>query len=157
MFFRCRSLTSLDVSNFDTSNVTNMAHTFRECKLLTSLDVSNFNTANVTNMISMFDGCNLLVSLDLSNFDTSKVTNTGYMFSYCRALTNLNFGTLTSNYTTITDSTKMFEWDESLNTLVINGGSVLPLTSSDAIKFLKDDCQIKVPANLVDSYKIATN
>ncbi len=29
--FRCSSLTSLDLSNFDTSNVTNMSNMFSEC------------------------------------------------------------------------------------------------------------------------------
>lgn len=41
---------SLDLSNFDTSNVTNMNNMFICCKYLTSLDLSNFDTSNVINM-----------------------------------------------------------------------------------------------------------
>ena len=40
------------------------------CISLSSIDLSNFNPQNVTNMESMFDDCNLLSSLDLSNFNT---------------------------------------------------------------------------------------
>ena len=82
-------LTSLDVSNFDTSNVTNMYRMFEDCAGLTSLDVSNFDTSNVTNMGCMFWGCQNITSLDVSNFDTSNVTNMGYMFIYCTRLIDL--------------------------------------------------------------------
>ena len=50
MFFKCSSLTSLNLSNFNTNNVTNMSYMFNKCSKLTSLNLSNFNTNNVTNM-----------------------------------------------------------------------------------------------------------
>ena len=34
---------------------------FRDCNSLTNLNLSNFNTQNVTNMSNMFDGCNSLI------------------------------------------------------------------------------------------------
>ena len=46
MFYSCSNLTSLDVSNFDTSKVTDMGGMFYSCSNLTSLDVSNFDTSN---------------------------------------------------------------------------------------------------------------
>ena len=88
--FSCVYLTSLDLSNFDTFNVTNMSSMFRSCSSLTSLDVSNFDTFNVTSMSSMFEGCSSLTSLDLSNFNTSNVTNMAYMFENCTSLTSLD-------------------------------------------------------------------
>ncbi|MBR7037121.1 BspA family leucine-rich repeat surface protein [bacterium] len=48
------SLKYLDVSNFDTSKVTNMRGVFRNCIYLTSVDVSNWDTSNVTDMSMMF-------------------------------------------------------------------------------------------------------
>ena len=90
MFGECSGLTSLDLSNFDTSNVTDMSYMFYYCSGLTSLDLSNFDTSNVTDMSHMFQYCNNLTSLDLSNFDTSGVTNMGYMFSDCSGLTSLD-------------------------------------------------------------------
>lgn len=60
MFKNCSSLTSIDVSNWDTSNVTSMRYMFDNCSSLTSIDVSNWNTSNVTDMSGMFRGCNNL-------------------------------------------------------------------------------------------------
>ena len=89
MFFSCSSLTSLDVTNFNTVNVTDMSYMFFNCLSLTSLDVTNFNTAEVTNMSYMFINCVALTSLYLTNFNTEKVTSMEGMFSYCRALTTI--------------------------------------------------------------------
>ena len=75
MFYECSQLTSLDVSGFDTSKVTNMLYMFHGCSQLTSLDVSGFNTSNVTNMNSMFCGCSQLASLNLKNWQISKLEN----------------------------------------------------------------------------------
>ena len=91
-FSSCPSLTSLDLSNWDTSNVTNMQNMFNNCSGLTSLNLSNWNTSNVTNMSRMFCGCNNLTSLDVSNFDTSNVTDMQYMFDSCKSLTQLDVG-----------------------------------------------------------------
>ena len=64
MFSGCSSLTSLNLSNFNTNNVNNMSHMFSNCSSLTSLNLSNFNTNNVTDMRSMFYNCSSLTSLD---------------------------------------------------------------------------------------------
>ena len=53
---------------------------FYDCESLISLDLSNFNTKNVTNMNFMFSNCSLLISLDLSNFNTQKVINKSLIF-----------------------------------------------------------------------------
>ena len=87
MFYYCLSLTTLDLSNFDTSNVTDMYDMFYRCSSLTALDLSKFNTSNVTNMNGMFSGCSSLTTLDVSNFDTSNVTDMIQMFSSCSNLT----------------------------------------------------------------------
>ena len=89
MFFGCSGLTSLDVSNFNTSNVTSTFSMFSYCSALTSLDVSNFNTSNVTLMTAMFAYCNALTSLDVSNFNTEKVKDMSYMFIACPGLTTI--------------------------------------------------------------------
>ena len=86
-FYNCQSLTKLDLSNFDTSNVTNMYYMFYNCRSLTTLDVSNFDTSNAAHMGGMFSDCQSLTTLDLSSFDTSKVTDMGYMFYDCSDLT----------------------------------------------------------------------
>ena len=93
MFNGCTSLTSVTFGdNFDTSKVTDMSDMFYFCSGLTSLDLSNFDTSNVTDMSWMFYNCSGLTSLDLSNFNTSKVTNMYKMFSGCTSLTLVTFG-----------------------------------------------------------------
>ena len=89
MFYNCKNLSSLDLSNFNTEKVTDMNKMFYNCNKLSSLDLSNFNTEKVTNMSGMFYYCNKLSSLDLSNFNTEKVTNMSGMFFGCSALTTI--------------------------------------------------------------------
>ena len=119
MFRGCSNLTSLDVSNFDTSKVTNMRSMFSICSSLTSLDVSNLDTSNVTRMTLMFYNCSSLTKLDLSNFDTSKVTDMSYMFSNCSSLTDLDV----SNFDTskVTNMSWMFSSCEKLINFDISG------------------------------------
>jgi surface protein len=81
--------TELDLSAWDTSNVTNMNSMFYYCTNLTSLDLSSFDTSKVTTMLSMFYNCYNLTSLDLSNFDMSNVTNMNSMLGFCRKLHTL--------------------------------------------------------------------
>ncbi|ECZ8707545.1 BspA family leucine-rich repeat surface protein [Listeria monocytogenes] len=90
LFYNCIELTSLDLSNFDTSQVTNMNNMFSGTSSLTSLDLSNFDTSQVMAMGSMFYGTSSLTSLDLSNLDTSQVENMAYMFSGASSLTSLD-------------------------------------------------------------------
>ena len=57
---------SIDVSKFNTANVTAMDGMFYGCAGVTGLDLSNINTQKVTTMVNMFRGCSKLTSLDLS-------------------------------------------------------------------------------------------
>jgi surface protein len=91
MFSNCSGLTSLNISSFDTSNVTDMSKMFSSCRSLTSLDVSSFKTDRVETMYYMFYACSKLTKLDLSNFETKKVTNMNSMFDYCEAITEIIF------------------------------------------------------------------
>ena len=92
MFEYCSSITSLDLSSFNTSAVTNMDQMFDSCRALTSLDISSFDTSSVTDMDQMFYSCKALTSLDLSSFDTSAVTSMWFMFVDCISLTSLILG-----------------------------------------------------------------
>ena len=149
MFYDCRSLTSLDLSNFDTSNVTNMTYMFYDCRSLTSLDLSSFDTSNVTNMANMFMTCSNLTSLDLSSFDTSNVTNMTSMFNNCSSLTSLDLGDF--NTSKVTNMTNMFNNCSNLKTIIgnINGILVsldlryLPLDNISAMVFINGLANVK--------------
>ena len=100
MFADCSELTSVDLSEFDTSKVMVMGSMFEGCSNLSSLDVSKFNTSNVIDMSKMFLGCSSLESLDLSSFDTSQVTEMGNMFALCSNLSSLNLSGFDANQVT---------------------------------------------------------
>ena len=79
--------TTIDLSSFDTSNVTNMLGMFSGSQA-TTLDLSSFDTRKVNNMNEMFYGSQA-TTLDLSSFDTSSVSvmEMGFMFSSTSATT----------------------------------------------------------------------
>ncbi|GGG38007.1 surface protein [Lactobacillus apis] len=91
LFAFCSGLREIDGLT-DTANVTSMGATFYGCSSLTRIDLSHFNTSKVTCMISMFNGCSSLTKLNLSNFDTSAVDMMDYMFTGDKSLTSLDIG-----------------------------------------------------------------
>ena len=125
MFDRCEFITNIDLSNFNSKNVTNMDCMFGECCSLISINLSNFNTQNVTNMDCMFGYCKSLINIDLSNFNTKNVTNMQGMFAGCKSLKNLNL----SNFNTqnVTDMNEMFDGCKSLkkNNIISKDNKIL--------------------------------
>lgn len=96
MFQWFTKMETIDLSGFDTSEVTSMNTMFYTMSSLKNIDVSGFNTTNVTDMYAMFDQTGVIEELNVSNFDTSKVTNMGYMFfslAKVRELDLTNFDT----------------------------------------------------------------
>ena len=95
MFEDCSSsrLHIIDVSHFDTSQVTDMSHMFDSCFSYFSvsggtLDLSNWDTSQVTNMSYMFNDCKYLDAIRLSEkFKTSRVIDMSYMFDENECLT----------------------------------------------------------------------
>ena len=143
MFSGCISLTSLDLSSFDTSKVTTFYSMFRDCNSLTSLDISSFNTSKVTNMNSMFRSCSGLTSLDVSNFNTSNVTDMYSMFRSC------------SNLITLTGSEKFYLKSGSNVTNMFKNCTKLHMVSH-----LYGDADVVIDTpytfhNLISEYKIS--
>ncbi len=119
MFRGCSVLEEIDLSNFDTSRVTNMSDMFFKCSNLIKLDVSGFDTSQVTEMDFMFWNCSSLTKLDVSGFDTAQVINMQNMFSYCTNLEELDVsGFDTSN---VVDMMNMFYNCSSLIRLDVSG------------------------------------
>ena len=118
LFSGCSNLTTIDVSNWDTSAVTVMASVFENCTSLTTLDVSKWNTSKVMDMDGLFDGCSNLTTLDVSKWDTSAVTNMSWMFNNCSKLTALDVSKW--NTGAVTNMSRMFSWCSSLTKLDIS-------------------------------------
>ena len=163
MFSGCASLVSLDLTNFDTSQVEFMQELFKGCKSLEYLDISTFDTINVIQMESMFENCitiknislknfytpNLkqiynmfyncisLTSIDISNFDTYQITNFANLFYNCYSLTSVNLNSFITYM--VYDMSYMFYNCSSL--------SVLDLTNFDTIRVIRmnsmfEDCSL---------------
>lgn len=81
MFDESGKLNTIDVSKWDTSSAKDMGWMFSKTNV-THLDVSNFDTSNVTSMYAMFIGNTSLIQLDISNFDTSNVLTLKSAFAY---------------------------------------------------------------------------
>ena len=131
--FNNSTLKQINVSNWDTSNVTNMSNTFSHCELLTSVDVSKWNTSKVTNMEGMFVDCNLLASVDVSKWNTSKVTDMASMFSGCGTLRSIDVSKW--NTSNVTDISGMFFGCGSLHSVDITGWDTSKVTNMTRLFF----------------------
>lgn len=109
MFDGSMKIENIDVSKWDTSSAINMGWMFHGNNFK-ALDVSNFNTSKVTNMFAMFSRSQSLTRLDVSNFNTSNVLDFGRAFSFfdsvCEELniSGLNLTKCTSINGTFTNS-----------------------------------------------------
>ena len=130
-FSNCGSLTSLDVSGFNTSNVTNMNSMFISCSSLTSLDVSHFNTSNVTDMYQLFSNCRSLKTLDLSGWNTENVTTLEYMFAFCISLTSLDLSHFDTS--SVTGMGGMFWNCNKLTSLDVSGFNTSNVTNMNSM------------------------
>ena len=91
MFRQCGSLADIDVSNWNTSNVTSMYATFDRC-LLSTIAVDDWDISSVTTFSGMFMGCGELRELNLSKWDTSAATSMDSMFYETKLLEKLSVG-----------------------------------------------------------------
>ena len=57
---------------------------FYDWESLSHIDLSSFNTQNVTDMANMFYGCNSITDLNLSSFTTKSSTKLDDMFTNCK-------------------------------------------------------------------------
>ncbi len=135
LFLNFSNCESMDLSNVNTSNVTNMSRMFQNCTVLDSLDLSGWNTENVNSMLFMFNGCKGLTSLDISGWNTGNVTNMRYMFIECEGLTSLVLsGWNTEN---VTDMYCMFYGCKGLTSLDLSGFNTENVTN---MRYMFDCC-----------------
>ena len=87
MFRDCSSLTSIDLSNLRPSNkLKNITSMFYKCTKLEFANLSNFNTTSITDLYQIFYYCSSLISVNLTGWDTSNVTRFNRMFIGCENL-----------------------------------------------------------------------
>ena len=147
----------LDLSDLDTSNITNMGSMFSQCTVLTDVNVADWNTSKVTNMDWMFLWCNSLSNLDVSRWNTSNVTNTNRMFENCFLLSNIDVSRW--NTSKMNNVSGMFNGCKSLTSLDLSGWDTSSISkvwdSNNGGTGLFMDCEnlvdLKLPKNFITS------
>ena len=130
MFSLCSSLEALDLSSWDTSNVTRLSHQysgngmFHNCPKLKSVDVSGWDTSNVTCLEYLFESDSSLTTIDgLNNWELSKASDASCLFRGCSSLASLDLSgwKLGSKYKYETGKSDMFENCPRLTYLNLSG------------------------------------
>ena len=87
VFARLNKVEVVDISGWDTSNVTTMAYMFAECEDIKKIiGIENLDVSKLKNTNSMFYMCENLVELDLTNWNPVSLQHTYEMFSGCSNL-----------------------------------------------------------------------
>ncbi len=96
MFNSCDNLQTLNLNNWNTSNVVVMGGVglgsgmFNHCKSLRELDLSSFDTRDVTDMRAMFANCSSLETIYIGeNWSTSQANTDNMYFNISSS--NINF------------------------------------------------------------------
>lgn len=133
---------NVDVSEWDTSNVTDMAQMFRESKIK-NINMSKWNTSKVTTMNQMFRSCSLLETINISNFDTSSLENFSDVFSRCPKLKEIDLSSAT--FDKVTTVASLFNQSTSLEKIDIRNATFSKtITNYDIFNNVPANCLIIV-------------
>jgi len=78
MFEGCKNLSAINLSKFNTENVSYMNHMFDECKSLNELNLSSFKMRNHVNMFQMFHECTEELKLKIKNEYGNIINNNAF-------------------------------------------------------------------------------
>ena len=141
MFKRCINIIYIDLSSFDTSEVTDMSNMFSECNGLKNIDLSSLDTQNVNNMNKIFYKCNNLENVDFSFLNLNNIKNMSEMFKDCKNLIKVEISTLddsSSDTKNIIDMSSMFEQCENLEEVDL---SKLNIKNVNNMKLMFKNCK----------------
>ena len=127
MFDGARKLVSVNLSSFCTDQVSDLSHMFYGCESLQTLDLSGFKTENVTSMMMMFSGCEKLEQLDLRGFHTNSLTQMAGMFVFCRSLEQLDLSSF--DVSKVSSMSNLFHGCNSLKSLNLSGWDTRNVTN----------------------------
>ena len=131
MFQNCISLISINLNNLNTSLVTNFGNMFVNCHSLEFLDLSSFQLSSALYMDNMFFDCISLISINLTGFNTSSVVQMKNLFRNCKSLVSLDLRDFDT--TSVTEMTEMFKNCQSLVSLNLNNFYTPSLEKIDEI------------------------
>ena len=79
---------TINITGWDTSNVTSMNDMFWHCKSLeTIIGIEDIDVSNVSEMDSLFQGCKKL-DVDISLWEPDNLTSCRWMFDECDSMTD---------------------------------------------------------------------
>lgn len=117
-FSGCSSLTEIDVSGWDVSNVEYGYSVFAGCSSLTELDLSNWDISKFNALRELFDGCTNLRNVFMLNWNSSTCTTMYHMFNNCKNIKLLDFSTW--DFKLVTNMVLMIDGCTSLETIIFN-------------------------------------
>lgn len=86
--FNYAKVETLDLKGFVKSNISSLASMFANASFLKSINMSEWDVSNVTDISYIFSNCSQLLNVeDFSKLKFSKLKNINGMFSGCKALT----------------------------------------------------------------------
>ncbi|WP_270345610.1 BspA family leucine-rich repeat surface protein [Lactococcus petauri] len=138
MFAEMNNIRALDLSSFETSNVRLMTYMFANSRNLEEIDLSTFDTQQVTNMGMMFMNTEQIDKLDLSHFKTENVTDMHHMFAGTRGLEELLLDKDNFDTSSVTDMFRMFAHTHNLKSLDLRGFDTRAVTNMEEMFWLAD-------------------
>lgn len=116
------------VGVINTSECSNFNSCFAHSTAVKSLDLSNWITSNATDMFCLLESCSALENvIGLNCWDVSKVTRFSRLARYCSKLKQLDLSTWVNEIAT--DFSLMFQWDGKLTSLDLRG--IKPMSGAD--------------------------
>ena len=100
------NLKTVDIRKLDVSECRDWQHTFWLCKSLTELDLSGMNVSQLGNIESMLTSCLSLKTVSFAGWKGSP-TECGIMFASCPSLERIDFGYI--DFSKTDDARAMFE------------------------------------------------
>ena len=105
MFEGCSNLKNIPIDSM-TIKPSSLKNTFKDCVLLENLDLSGWNTSNLTSLEGTFSGCTSLSGIVLTGWDLSKITSLNGTFKGLTNLETVEIGTW--NLAACTDLSETF-------------------------------------------------
>ena len=116
------------IETWDTSQVKDMSGMFLGCNNLKKININGFDTRQVTNMRCMFADTSIEEIQGIENLNTSKVENMYGMFSYCPSLKKLNLSKWDTSEVTNMEEMFCCSYLEILNLSKFNTSKVINMS-----------------------------
>ncbi len=121
LFEGCTTLRKINgMRALSSSHPDSLSNMFRNCKSLTFIDLSSVNMSDVKNMIGMCQGCNSLTSIDLGTGRTPNLMYFDCAFEDCTCLKSIQIDRITCEKVIDSSIKKLFKGCRNLVAVTLN-------------------------------------